>query len=374
MNRSLAAVVLAAGLALATPAAAFNQIKIVEVFPGTAGSPNAQYVVLQAYAINQNLVSGHTVRVFNSAGTLLNTFTFAANLGNTANQAKILIATTEAATLFNVTSNLTMTAVIPLAGGKVCYDNTNIDCVAWGNYSPVDATVGTPFSISTCYGGGLRLGRALVRSLKGNSTLEGTDDTNDSLADFYLDLPAPQNNAGTAGVIPPSTCGNTVLEALEFCDDGNTSGGDGCNGNCSGTEVCGDCILDLEAGECCEPRFSPTCSAQCKTSTVPGEVSPPGSIEPLTFIDNNTFQWQSLASSGAFYYSVYRGAPPGLFVNDFGSCFESFLFDSTEVDTSTPATKQVFTYLVAGRDDLDCEGTLGNKSSGTPRPTLHPCP
>lgn len=34
------------------------------------------------------------------------------------------------------------------------------------------------------------------------------------------------------GVVPPPVCGNGVLEGAEQCDDGNASGGDGCNALC----------------------------------------------------------------------------------------------------------------------------------------------
>jgi len=362
------------GLFVAMPAEASTQLKVAEVFPGTVGSPSAQYIVLQMYAAGQNLVNGQTVRVFNSAGTVIGTFTFAANVAIGTSQSRILIATTEAVTLFGIPRDLAMTAVIPLTGGKVCFDNANVDCVAWGNYAPVDATVGTPFSIPACYGGGLREGQSLARSLKGNSTLEAADDTDQSIDDFFFGFPDPRNNAGGIGVVPPSTCGNNTLEGLEFCDDGNTVGGDGCNSACTGTEVCGDCILDLEAGECCEPRFSAFCTPQCKSDTVPSEVSPPGSSEPLQFLDVDTLQWENAAASGSFSFTVYRSAPPGLSLGDYGSCLGSFIFESTTDDTEAPATKQVFTYVVAGRDDLDCEGTLGTKSNGTPRPNLTPCP
>jgi cysteine-rich repeat protein len=362
------------GLALAMPAQASVQLKVTEVFPGTVGSPSAQYIVLQMYGAGQNLVNGQTVRVFNSAGAVIGTYTFTANVAIGTNQSRILIATTEATTLFGITRDLAMTAAIPLAGGKVCFDNANLDCVAWGNYSPVDPTVGTPFSIPTCYGGGLRQGQALSRSLKGNSTLEAGDDTDVSIDDFFFGFPDPRNNAGGAGVVPPSTCGNNTIEALEFCDDGDMEGGDGCNASCTGIEVCGDCILDLEAGECCEPRFSPFCSPLCKSNTVPSEVSPPGSAQPLLFVDVDTLQWEDAAVNGSFYFTVYRSDPTGLTLGDYGLCLGSPIFDMTLDDLEVPGLKQVFTYLVAGRDDLDCEGTLGNKSTGTPRPNQSPCP
>ena len=62
----LALAVFAAGLA-APASASFHLMKVVEIFPGTAAAPNAQYVVLQMYSAGQNFVGGHAVTVFNSA-------------------------------------------------------------------------------------------------------------------------------------------------------------------------------------------------------------------------------------------------------------------------------------------------------------------
>ena len=47
-------------------AAAFHEIKVKEVFAGSAAHPNAQYVLLQAYSGDQNLVNGHSVLTFNA--------------------------------------------------------------------------------------------------------------------------------------------------------------------------------------------------------------------------------------------------------------------------------------------------------------------
>jgi hypothetical protein len=337
-------------------------MKIVEVFPGTVAAPNAQYIVLQMYAAGQTLVSGHAVRVFNAAGTEVGTFNFSANVSNGTSQAKILIATTEAATLFGVAPNLTMTAVIPLAGGKVCFDASLIDCAAWGNYTPVDVTVGPPFNVSLpCVRSGLLRDRAMVRNLKGNTTLEATDDTNNSAADFLFGAPAPKNNAGITGTLPASTCGNGIIQSLETCDDGGSE------------EFCGDCVVQPAAGECCDPA-GPSCLASCKTNTVPTEVSPPGSVEPLRFIDSDTLQWEAAASSGSNNFTTYRGTLPGVRLGDYGSCLGSGILVSTMDDAATPAARQAFTYVVAGRDALDCEGPLGDGSTGAPRPNQTPCP
>src|SRR5262245_48109223 len=114
--------------------AAFHIMMVVGVFPGYPAAPNAQYVQLQMYATGQNFVLGHSIRVYNAAGAQTAVFTFSGNVPNGADQAKILIATAEAQSLFGVTADLTMTAALAASGGKACFDGpTPPDCVSWGN-------------------------------------------------------------------------------------------------------------------------------------------------------------------------------------------------------------------------------------------------
>jgi cysteine-rich repeat protein len=230
--RSRIQVLALAALAAATPAlASFHLTKVKAVFPGTVASPDAQYIMLQAYAAGQTFLGSHAIHVYNAAGTEVagSPFTFAGSVANGADQMTVLIATTEAATLFGVAADLTMTAVLPLTGGKVCYDA--IDCVSWGSYHGSTVGVGTPFNSPV----GLVRGHATTRRLDicmGATTLEACDDTGDSANDFVFAAPAPKNNAGTVGTPPSSTCGNNILEGLEGCDDGNTTDGDGCSAIC----------------------------------------------------------------------------------------------------------------------------------------------
>ena len=223
-----------AALLLATvmfPAqAVFHFMKVVEVFPGTAASPNAQYVVIQMYVSGQQFVSGHAVTVFNPAGSPIATFTFPGNLPNGANQAKILIATPDAASFFGLSADLVMSPALLAAGGKVCFADP-VDCVAWGSYSGPATGVGTPFNVAA----GLQPGRAAIRRLNiaGSATvLDAGDDTNNCANDFVSGLPAPRNNAGMLGTIPSATCGNGIVQGLEQCDDGNLRNGDGCSSTC----------------------------------------------------------------------------------------------------------------------------------------------
>ena len=83
-------------------------------------------------------------------------------MANGANQMTILVATAEAAGLFNVTADFTMDAVLNPGGGKVCWDgSTPDDCVAWGFYSGSATGVGTPYNET----GGLVPGYAARRRL-----------------------------------------------------------------------------------------------------------------------------------------------------------------------------------------------------------------
>jgi len=208
----------------------FHFMKIVEVFGGAAASPNAQYVELKMFAGGQTNLGGHWVRVFDAAGALVGggTFTFTGPVGNGANQATILIGTSEAASFFGVTPDLLMTPVLPLAGGKVCFDAIPTECVAWGGYGGDPTGVGTPFNSPV----GLLRGQAIHRSLGGDGILQASDDTDVSSADFSFGLPSPRKNSGTQGAAPASTCGNSTVEGLEGCDDGGTASGDGCSSAC----------------------------------------------------------------------------------------------------------------------------------------------
>ncbi|MCA9706973.1 MAG: DUF4215 domain-containing protein [Myxococcales bacterium] len=47
-------------------------------------------------------------------------------------------------------------------------------------------------------------------------------------------------------------CGDGMIESGEVCDDGNTTGGDGCSADCLSDETCPNGILDTLAGEVCD--------------------------------------------------------------------------------------------------------------------------
>ncbi len=334
MRSKIPALILASLFAAAPVIASFHLVKVKEVFPGTAASPNSQYVVLQAYAMGQNVFSGHVVHFYDAAGVEISSATFPGNLSNPADQMTVLIATTEAASLFSVTADLTMTAVLPLVGGKVCWEA--LDCVAWGSYTGSATGVGTPFNAPV----GLERGQAMQRRLDvcpaGMPTiLEACDDTGNSANDFIFATPAPRNNAGTTGTPPPSTCGNSVLEGLEGCDDGNTTGGDGCS-------------------DVCQPEPAAVAATAALLADMPGIAPGNFVLEPgesagfLTTWQNNGSSALTLSGVGALFtgpagasYSVLDATADYGSVGAGSSASCSTLLDCYAIGVSAPAVRPV---------------------------------
>jgi uncharacterized repeat protein (TIGR01451 family) len=204
-------------------------LRIAQVFGGSEAAPDAQFVMLQMWAGGQT-VGGHAITVEDSDGTPIGAYTFPAPtvLANSAGQDTVLIATSEAQALFNVTADLTMAPFTAGGGARFCWAGT-ADCVSVGSFTAPSTGSGDPFPVFE------RVGLALTRRLDlagGAGTLDPLDDTNDSIGDFLLALPAPRNNARQNGTLPASTCGNNTLEGLEDCDRGDTQSGDGCSSLC----------------------------------------------------------------------------------------------------------------------------------------------
>jgi len=233
MRFRLPAFAFAALLATGNASAIFHDIMVKEVFTGSVAAPNAHYIVLQAWAMSQNSVDGHSVTIFDAEGQILATFMFDDNVAHGENQMTILVATPEAETLFSITADFPMTSALSRYGGKACWGGaTPPDCVAWGNYTGSATGVGNPIAAPA----GIPPGQALRRRLDvaGSPTLlEAADDTDDSENDFtVVTALAPRNNAGETGTSPAATCGNNVVEGLEQCDDGGSGAEDGCSPIC----------------------------------------------------------------------------------------------------------------------------------------------
>lgn len=187
----------AAGLLFSAAHGSIHAVFVKEVFAGTVGNPQAQFVELQMYGGGQTVSQNKSVVVYTKTGATAGTFTFTSNATNGTNQATYLVATTQAQAEFNVTADALMTsAVIDPTGGKVCFTGST-DCVVWGAYT--GSASGTPFSPAE----GIIPGASAERKTDGgtNATLlDAGDDTGNHEVDFKFNGPSPKNNPGASGI------------------------------------------------------------------------------------------------------------------------------------------------------------------------------
>lgn len=80
-------------------------------------------------------------------------------------------------------------------------------------------------------------------------------------------------SACQAACQPTPTCGNSIVEGAEECDDGNLASGDGCSASCEVEAVCGDGSCDMNHGE-----NSTNCPADCLVGLPP---PPPADCQEL---------------------------------------------------------------------------------------------
>ena len=188
-------------------AGAFHLMRIDEVMAGADGDASIQFVELQMETSGQNIVSGHTIQFYNSAGAQTGTFIFSSNVSNFASGASILIGTTAFASASSVAPDFTMSSDIMAPDGRVCFETW--DCVAYGNFTGSNAGYGSP---------------AAALPFTGNSSLKraGSTDTNNNASDFSLSAPAPRNNANETGTFTPPPAAPAGLTAA---DRPNDSGG-----------------------------------------------------------------------------------------------------------------------------------------------------
>ncbi len=105
----------------------------------------------------------------------------------------------------------------------------------------------------------------------------------------------------------------------------------------------------------------------------PGEVSPPGSDEPLRFADKVTLVWEPAAASGAEWFNLYRGDLADLSTENVGACLQPGIETNTTTDAEEPAAGAGFDYVVTGENGTG-EGPAGSASNGDPRSPSDACP
>ncbi len=198
--------------------ATFHLQKVREISPGTDASSNS-YVEIQAYADFQNFLSlGAALHTCAQTCVSPQNFTSFADVANGHSQDTVLFGDSGMAAGskdFDVDLNLDAIK----AGGAVCYTSEVgfSDCVSWGTFNDnaglmtkYGTTAGTPAPALTS-------GMALRRSISPGcpTSLEPSDDTDNSATDFSAATPNPRSNSVTptetpcapmgGGAVPPST-------------------------------------------------------------------------------------------------------------------------------------------------------------------------
>lgn len=104
----------------------------------------------------------------------------------------------------------------------------------------------------------------------------------------------------------------------------------------------------------------------------PGEVSPPGSPQPLIFTSHVDLQWEDGVSSRSTSFDLHRGGLADLRLGRFGDCVQRDLPSPAAVDAS-PVPGGGWFYLVRGRNSPGL-GPLGSTSLGVARTPSSSCP
>ncbi|HEX6227942.1 MAG TPA: hypothetical protein VFZ41_00595, partial [Solirubrobacterales bacterium] len=340
---ALAAAAILLGLFATQARADFHIMQIREVYSGTAN--NSSYLVLQMYSSGQNIVSGHSVTIYNSSASSIGNFAFSGNVPNGQNQRTILVGDDGVNAAFGLTPDLVNSSFnIPASGGAACFEN--IDCMAWGNFSgSVLSAVGTPVSP-----GGISSGMAIQRKISGgncSNLLDGGDDSNNSVEDFIEQAPHPRNNASaieeTGSCTPPASVDTTIGNPKPAARTNSTSATFNFTGSPSDAGMTFECRRDNESEftACSSPKNYSELAGGAGTShtfrvraihPTLGTDSTPATytwiidtVAPTATISTNpadpspgnnvSFTFQSNEAGSTFQCSLAEGAAPDNFVN-----------------------------------------------------------
>jgi hypothetical protein len=199
--------------------AAHHLVRIRQVYPGSSGSPNAEFVALQLTAAGENQFifgGGSSVRLYNGSGAETNVATFSSNPPNGENQRFVMVGTDAAAAMFvGIPPDLLFsgnTDALSNAGGAACFTSVpfgGVDCVGWGAlaFASPPSPIGTPEAA-------IPANQILERSIAAgcSALFETSDDTNDSAADF----------APAAGFAVSNN--STPVQDTSSCPSGGSSG------------------------------------------------------------------------------------------------------------------------------------------------------
>jgi hypothetical protein len=207
----LVGIVIVAACAFAPAAQADHHlVRISEVQASIAGGAgeDAEFVEIKMYSGNQdNLSPSLHVDIYDGDGSISTVDPTDAASGQSQRTYLLMTPAAEIAHGLTADFDLDATNSISKAGGAVCLRSTagfgTIDCVAWGTMTNPPPSAG---ALAPAMSDGESLDRRLNRT--GCAvTLEPGDDTNNSLADFPIQI----NETPTPNSAAPDACPNTTI-------------------------------------------------------------------------------------------------------------------------------------------------------------------
>jgi hypothetical protein len=337
-----------------TSDAAFHWMRVYAVMAGANGTSDIQYVELRMTHSGQNFVAGHDICFFDATGAPYARFTFPSDVVNDADEASILVGTTEFDAAwtagspddpFFVAVTAENTVKIsngsgephPVRGpsGKVSFgtDSATIpSAMCQGNFFPIDSLAyGTGYAGPVDHVAKLNVDlpntgtQAAV--MQGPICLAGSPspcpppwEPRNNSEDYALvnvndpDTNNPRNNAGEFGDITPDADGDGVPDASDNCPVWPNTGQGLPN---TWTVPSGDSDCDgfpdsVNSGGRGRESFMVTDPVDwCADTTTPNDEQGPGAGEPLSpwppdFNDNRVTDLSDISLMS----SSYNKAPP----------------------------------------------------------------
>ncbi len=284
----------------ADPASAsFHLMRVYGVMGGAGGNVNIQYVELRTTDPGQNFVGGHQICFFDAAGSAYARFTFPANVSNGADEASILVGTSEFDTAWaagspDFTFSAANTAAIaggadvfhPIRSpsGKIAYGDADASCT-----NPITFLVDS-IAYGSGYTGGVDFipkfasdlptaGTQIIK-LQGPICFPGSPSTpcasarNNSTDYALVDANSPssnnpRNNSNQSGPITvgPDADGDGVPDSLDLCPGTTPTAPVDANG-------CSQAQVDTDLDGICNPGApsagpAPGCTGSDNCPTVP---------------------------------------------------------------------------------------------------------
>lgn len=267
--------------------AAFHLMRVYGVMGGAGGDANVQYVELRMTDAGQNFVAGHDICFYDATGAAYARYRFPANVTNSADEASILVGTTEfdnswsgslganftfgdAGNTVAIQGGADVNHPVRTPAGKVAFGTDTattpslmcqagftpnlIDSVAYG--ASYAGTVDFPGSPPTGPAADLPTSGTQALRLQGPICIDGSfgspcaspreNSVNYAVVDVNMAGNNPRNNASQSGPVLPDSDGDTVVNTSDLCP--GTAPAATVDGN-----GCSQAQVDSDADTVCNP-------------------------------------------------------------------------------------------------------------------------